>query len=107
MSCFKSLSLLGVVASSACSRQNVDPVAGPLAHNSVTNQHAVTQTIDGVPLHAGRRRDQIAPIDHPIFGSDDTHGAELAGEDLVVGVYFDGTARAYPLWILGSREIVN
>ncbi len=26
---------------------------------------------------------------------------------MVVGVYFGGTARAYPLWVLGSREIVN
>jgi len=58
-------------------------------------------------LHPGRRRDEILPIDHPIFGSDGTNGTELLGEDLVVGVNFSGTARAYPLWILGSREIVN
>ena len=111
MPCFKSLSLLGVLALSACSRQNVDPVGQ--AHNGVTNlplhrtQHAVIQAIDGVALHPGRRRDEILPIDHPMFGSGETDGTELASEDLVVGVNFGGTARAYPLWILRSREIVN
>jgi hypothetical protein len=42
-----------------------------------------------------------------MFGSGETDGTELPGEDLVVGVHFGGTARAYPLWILRSREIVN
>jgi hypothetical protein len=111
MSWFKSLSLFGSLALSACSRQNVDPSGQ--AHNGITNlplhgaQHAVIQAIDGVALHPGRRRDQILPIDHPMFGSGGTDGTDLLGEDLVVGVYFGGTARAYPLWVLGSREIVN
>ena len=37
MSCFKSLSLFGSLVLSACSRQNVDPIAGGQAHNGVTN----------------------------------------------------------------------
>jgi len=101
--------LSGSLALSSCSRQNVDPSGQ--AHNGVTNfplngaQHTVIQVIDGVALHPGRRRDELLPIDHPIFGSGETN--RLLDEDLVVGLYFDGTARAYPLWILGSREIVN
>ena len=91
----------------------MDPVAGGQAHNGVTNlpqhgaQHAISQAIDGVALHPGRRRDEILPIDHPVFGSGETNSTESLDEDLVVGVYFGGVARAYPLWILGSREIVN
>ena len=110
---FKSLLLLGSFALSACTRQDVDPIAGGRAHNGVTNlplraaQHAVTKTIDGVALHPGRGRDEILPIDHPLFGSGATAGAELPDEDLVVGVHFGETARAYPLWILRAREIVN
>jgi len=42
-----------------------------------------------------------------MFGSGETDATGLLDEDLVVGVYFGGAARAYPLWILGSREIVN
>ena len=106
MSCLKSLSLFGALALSACSRQDVEPVGQ--AHNGVTNgaQRAAAQTIDGVLLHPGRRRDQIPPVDHPMFGSGEAD-AGFAGEDLVVGVCIGGTARAYPLWILRSREIVN
>jgi hypothetical protein len=109
MSWFKSLWLSGSLALSACSRQSVDPSGQ--AHNGVTNlplngaQQAVIQVIDGVALHPGRRRDEILPIDHPIFSSGER--ASFLDEDLVVGVYFGGTARAYPLWILESREIVN
>ena len=113
MSCFKSLSLFGSLALSACGRQNVDPIAGGQAHNGVTNlalqgaPQAVIRAIDGVALHPGRRRDEILPIDHPMFSSGGTNATELLDQDVVVGVYFGGTARAYPLWILGSREIVN
>jgi hypothetical protein len=109
----KSLLLFGSLALSACSRQNVDPVAESGARTGATNvplqgsKRVVVQTIDGVALHPGRRRDEIPPVDHPMFGSGATDGAGLSGEDLVVGVFFGGIARAYPLWILGSREIVN
>jgi hypothetical protein len=105
------LLLFGFLALSSCSRQNVD--TSGQAHNGVSQpplhaaQHAAIQLIDGVALHPGRRRDEILPIDHPIFDSNETDGAEFPGEDLVVGVYFGGTERAYPLWILGTREIVN
>ncbi len=33
--------------------------------------------------------------------------APLSDDDLVVGVSLNGEVRAYPLWILASREIVN
>jgi hypothetical protein len=111
MSCSKSLWLSSSLALSACSQQNVVPSGQ--AHNGVTNlplpgaQHTVIQTIDGVALHPGRRRDEIPPIDHPNFRTGETDATWLLDQDLVVGVYFGGTARAYPLWILESREIVN
>ena len=111
MSCYQSLSLFCTLALTTCSRRNLD--SGSPAHNGASNlpprgaQQAVIQIIDGVTLHPGRRRDAILPIDHPMFGAHEPDGAELLGEDLVVGVYFGGIARAYPLWILGTREIVN
>lgn len=63
--------------------------------------------IDGVPLHPGRKRDEIEAIDQPLFASSAPNTAALSDDDWVIGVHRDGTARAYPLWILARREIVN
>jgi len=59
----------------------------------------------GVALLPGRRRDEIPPIDEPEF--EGAGSSSLRDEDLLIGVVYRGEARAYPLWILRSREIVN
>ncbi len=62
---------------------------------------------EGVALHPGRRRDEIQTMDHPVFASEAPNTAALSDSDLVVGVKRGGEARAYPLWALARREIVN
>ena len=62
---------------------------------------------EGVALHPGRRRDEIQAMDHPVFARDVPNTAALSDRDLVVGLSRGGEARAYPLWVLARREIVN
>jgi hypothetical protein len=62
---------------------------------------------EGVALHPGRRRDEIPTMDHPVFAAEVPNTAALSDKDLVVGVLRGGEARAYPLWILARREIIN
>lgn len=67
----------------------------------------LTETIDGVPLHPGRRPDEIRSIDDPVFAQVLTDDTFLTPDDRVVGVHLNGVSRAYPLWVLEAREIVN
>jgi hypothetical protein len=53
-------------------------------------------------------RDAIPAITDPAFASDWTRIDRTLGDShLVVGVVRDGTARAYPLSVLGNHEVVN
>ncbi len=50
-------------------------------------------------------RDAIRPIYEPEFVPAD--GAGYAGDELVMGIAIDGEAKAYPVGVLNSREMVN
>lgn len=52
-------------------------------------------------------RDSLRPIDLPEFASITQGVALLEEDDWVISVQLRGTVRAYPLWILSQREIVN
>ena len=52
-------------------------------------------------------RDGIPAIDNPQFLSAEEADEEYAPEELVIGVNFDGDARAYSIPFLSGREIVN
>lgn len=60
-----------------------------------------------VPLHPGRERDAIPPVDRPEFVRVAAGVASLDDDDWVVAVRRRGVAKAYPLWIMTLREIVN
>ena len=51
--------------------------------------------------------DAIPAIDNPQFLSAEDADAQYAPEDLVMGVVFDGEARAYSIAHLSRHEIVN
>jgi hypothetical protein len=51
------------------------------------------------------RRDAIRPIYDPEFVPAGQAG--YADDDLVMGVAIDGQAKAYPVALLNSREMVN
>jgi hypothetical protein len=63
----------------------------------------------GEPLPDGFRqllvRDAIAPVYDPTFTV--PSGVDWPEESLVIGVDFEGEARAYPVGFLNRREIVN
>ena len=50
-------------------------------------------------------RDSIRPIYDPEFVSADE--ANYSDDELVMGVEIDGQAKAYPVSVLNSREMVN
>ena len=52
-------------------------------------------------------RDAIPAIDDPQFLSADEADAEYAPDELVIGVNYDGDARAYSIPYLSGHEIVN
>ncbi|MEZ0123375.1 MAG: DUF3179 domain-containing protein [Candidatus Reddybacter sp.] len=56
-------------------------------------------------LRGGPPRDAIPAIDKPIFMS--ATQAALAAKERVMGVYFKGIAKAYPIRMLNRHEIVN
>ena len=52
-------------------------------------------------------RDGIPAIDNPQFQSAEEADEEYAPDELVIGVNYDGDARAYSIPFLSGREIVN
>ena len=52
-------------------------------------------------------KDAIPSIDNPQFYSAAEANAEYADDELVLGVNFDGDARAYSTGLLSRHEIVN
>lgn len=57
-------------------------------------------------LRGGPPKDGIPAIDNPKFDAAD-EAQWLAPDERVMGLYFDGIARAYPIAILNWHEIVN
>ena len=56
----------------------------------------------------GPGRDGIPSIDDPKFITNSSDEFEdLSDDDLVIGMYFEGEARAYPHYILDWHELVN
>jgi hypothetical protein len=52
-------------------------------------------------------KDAIPSIDRPRFYSIQEADAEYEPNEVVMGVEFNGDARAYPVGLLSSHEIVN
>jgi hypothetical protein len=52
-------------------------------------------------------KDAIPAIDDPVFISVNEADAQYDPDELVIGVQFDGEARAYSIPLLSSHEIVN
>jgi hypothetical protein len=52
-------------------------------------------------------KDGIPAIDNPVFVSAEEADLQYEPDELVIGVQFDGDARAYSIPLLSSHEIVN
>lgn len=57
-------------------------------------------------LHGGPPRDGIPSIDHPLFQTAQTYRF-FNSDAQVLGVYYNGVAKAYPINIMDWHEIVN
>lgn len=62
--------------------------------------------IDGDPVMRGLPRDAIPAIDVPTFVPA-AQAAWMRDDEPVIGIAIEGTARAYPAWLLDGHEIVN
>jgi hypothetical protein len=80
-------------------RGAAEPLPGNL-DDSVFHEDNQTYSINQI-----LPRDGIRPIYEPEFKPADE--AELGPDDLVMGIEIDGDARAYPVGVLRSREMVN
>ena len=57
--------------------------------------------------HGGPGRDGIPALDYPIFLEGALRDSEIQSNDRVMGVSYNGIAKAYPIYILEHHEIVN
>ena len=66
-----------------------------------------TVDIDDYEIVTLLARDAIPAIDNPVFYSVLEADQEYADEEQVIGVVFEGEARAYSTGLLSRHEIVN
>jgi hypothetical protein len=57
--------------------------------------------------HGGPGRDGVPALDDPVFLSGAARAAQITGNDRIMGVSYNGVAKAYPIKILDWHEIVN
>ncbi len=63
--------------------------------------------IDCDDIVTGQIKDGIPSINNPVFVGPEDPGAPDDDNEVIIGVYLDGNARAYPYSILNWHEIVN
>ena len=85
----------------ACVAQGTNTVTIPEQNNGDELQKRELQIVTLLP------RDGIPAIDHPEFLSAIEADEEYAPDELVIGVEFEGDARAYSIPHLSRHEIVN
>jgi hypothetical protein len=104
------MALLGIaILLSGCGTRISAP---PTTQASPTSEPQVAETPEGkvteMPEYTWAQllsRDAILPIYEPEFVPADQAG--YADDELVMGVAIDGEAKAYPVGLLNSREMVN
>lgn len=63
--------------------------------------------IDPGEILSALPEDAIRSIDRPKFVSGKKADKQMGDDEPVIGLEIDGEARAYPLYVLSSHEIVN
>ncbi len=73
-----------------------------------TEAHGVdVDGIDPGEILSALPEDAIRSIDRPKFVSGKKADKQMGDDEPVIGLEIDGEARAYPLYMLSSHEIVN
>lgn len=78
-----------------------DPIAAPTSAREPASKYADLDIVTLLPP------DAIPSIDRPQFLSAEDANNFYSPDELVIGVAFDGEARAYSVPFLSSHEIVN
>lgn len=68
---------------------------------------SVPDAIDGDRVHVALEPDAIRAIDRPTFLRGQAADRQMIADEPVLGVRWNGEARAYPLGFLSAHEIVN
>ncbi len=84
----------------ACSG-SVETVTVPEPNSSSPSNERELEIITLLP------KDGIPAIDDPVFVSANEADLQYEPDELIIGVNFDGDARAYSIPMLSSHEIVN
>ncbi len=64
--------------------------------------------IDQIEIdHGGPGRDGIPALDAPKFLAGDDRDTQIRGSDRIMGLNYNGVAKAYPISILDHHEVVN
>ena len=72
-----------------------------------TRHAEIVATIDGDTLYQVLPPDAIPAIRQPRFLQGSDARAQMSDAEMVMGILFEGEARAYSLWQLDAHEIVN
>ena len=72
-----------------------------------TRRADAVATIQGDTVYQVLQPDAIPAIRHPSFIQGKDAEAQMAKDEMVMGVLLNGEARAYSLWQLDAHEIVN
>ena len=72
-----------------------------------TRHAEIVATIDGDTLYQVLPPDAIPAIRQPSFLQCPEARAQMSDAEMVMGILFEGEARAYSLWQLDAHEIVN
>jgi hypothetical protein len=78
----------------------------PVSPETGTNPQS-SRNYDELEIVTLLPRDGIPAIDNPQFLSAEEADSEYGPDELVIGVNYDGDARAYSIPLLSSHEIVN
>ncbi len=105
------VSIIGSLFLAACvSSQTVTITESTADHSPATEQlpvEAAPPAERELKIVTLLPRDAIPAIDNPIFLTANEADNEYAPDEQVLGVVFEGEARAYSVALLSSHEIVN
>ncbi len=92
-----------LLALTACTARSESPVAS----RTPAEKAEAAAKYDEYTIVTLLPRDAIPAIDNPEFYSPEEAGEFYAPDELIIGVEFEGDARAYSVPFLSGHEIVN
>lgn len=102
------LFLSGIFLLTACATSASEPEADFVLNTSDNDATPIpASTYDDLEIVTLLPRDAIPAIDTPQFLSAEEADAKYAPDELIIGVAFNGDARAYSVPLLSRHEIVN